>query len=153
MINCVPQTEIFKIIASLKIIAPPPQPISPVDLKYSLIQQNWSVTIYALTPRILTLKINQGTKFGTLKKPIFSLFDMIIFWFNGMIKQNINFRAQLPVTNIWNNCLPWIIAFPRIIAPLMSEKNINHFQLLFEEIWFILKINSSLKRSQTFLVL
>ena len=29
--------------------------------------------------RILTLKINQGTKFGTLKKPMFSLFDVIIF--------------------------------------------------------------------------
>ena len=32
---------------------------------------------------------NQGTKFETLKKPIFSLFDVIIFLFNGIIKQNI----------------------------------------------------------------
>ena len=38
---------------------------------------------------IQALKINQGTKFGTLKKPIFSLFDVIFVWFNGKIKQNI----------------------------------------------------------------
>jgi len=31
----------------------------------------------------------QGTKFGTLKKPMFSLFDVIMFGFNGKIKQNI----------------------------------------------------------------
>ena len=31
----------------------------------------------------------QGTKFGTLKKPMFMLFDMIIFGFNGKKKQNI----------------------------------------------------------------
>ena len=37
------------------------------------------------------------------------------FWFNGKIKQI--FRAQLPVSNIWNNHLPWIIAFPWIITP------------------------------------
>ena len=37
----------------------------------------------------LTLKINQGTKFGTLKKPSFSLLDVIIFRFTGLIKQNI----------------------------------------------------------------
>ena len=47
----------------------------PVKLKWNLIQQNWSVTIQ-------TLKINQGTKFGTLKKLMFSLFVVII-------KQNI----------------------------------------------------------------
>ena len=34
-------------------------------------------------------KINQGTKFGTLLKPKFCLFDVIIFLFNGIIKQNI----------------------------------------------------------------
>ena len=34
-----------------------------------------SVTIQALTLRILTLKTNQGTKFEVLKKPMFSLFD------------------------------------------------------------------------------
>ena len=72
-----------------------------VKLKCSEIQQNWSVTIQAL-------KINQGTKFGTLKKPMFSLFDVIIFWFNGKIKQ----RARLPLSNISNNRIPRIIAFP-----------------------------------------
>ena len=63
--------------------SPPPTPLAvfcfvyplPVKLKWNLIQQNWSVTIQAL-------KINQGTKFGTLKKLMFSLFDVII-------KQNI----------------------------------------------------------------
>jgi len=45
--------------------------------------------IQAQTPRILTLKIKQGTKSGTLKKPMFSLFDVIVFLFNGMTKQNI----------------------------------------------------------------
>ena len=34
-------------------------------------------------------KIIQGTKFGTLKKPMFSLFHMIIFSFNGKIKRAI----------------------------------------------------------------
>ena len=29
---------------------------------------------------IQALKINQGTKFGTLKKPMYSLFDVIIFF-------------------------------------------------------------------------
>ena len=39
---------------------------------------------------ILTLTTNQATKFGTLKRPVFSLFDVIIFFFNnGIIKQNI----------------------------------------------------------------
>ena len=32
---------------------------------------------------------NQGTKFGTLEKPMFSFFATIIFWFNGKIEQNI----------------------------------------------------------------
>ena len=41
----------------------------PVELKWSLMQQNWSVTIQALMLRLLTLEINQGTKFGRLKKP------------------------------------------------------------------------------------
>ena len=44
----------------------------PVKFKWNLIQQNSSVTF-------LALRINQGTKFGTLKKPIFSLFDVMIF--------------------------------------------------------------------------
>ena len=60
--------------------------------------------IQAHTPRILTLKINQGTKSGTLKKPMFSLFDVIIFLFDGMKKQNIkcfvfHFKAFRPVNN------------------------------------------------------
>ena len=38
---------------------------------------------------ILILTINQATKFGTLKKPLFSLFDVINFLYNGIIKQNI----------------------------------------------------------------
>ena len=38
---------------------------------------------------VLTLKINPGTKSGTLIKPMFSIFDVIIFRFNGIIKQNI----------------------------------------------------------------
>ena len=53
-----------------------------VKLKRNEIQQNWSVTIQAL-------KINQATKFGTLKNPCSVYFDVIIFWFNGKIKQNI----------------------------------------------------------------
>ena len=32
-----------------------------------------------LTPMILKLMIKQGNKFGTLKKPMLSLFDLIIF--------------------------------------------------------------------------
>ena len=36
-------------------------------------QQNWSMTIRTLTSRILTVKVNQGTKFGTVEKPMFSL--------------------------------------------------------------------------------
>ena len=32
-----------------------------------------------LTPMILKLMIKQGNKFGTLKKPMLSLFDVIIF--------------------------------------------------------------------------
>ena len=78
----------------------------------NLIQQNWSVTIQAL-------QINQGTKFGTLKKPMFSLFDGITFLFKWIIKQN--FRTRLPVSNIWNNRLSRIIAFPRIIAPFDAK--------------------------------
>ena len=36
------------------------------------------------------MKINQGTKLGTLKFLVFSLFDAIIFFlFIGEIKQNI----------------------------------------------------------------
>ena len=45
-----------------------------------------------MTLKILTLKSNQGTKSGALKKPMFSLFDYfdaIICSFNGKIEQNI----------------------------------------------------------------
>ena len=41
---------------------------------------------------IQALKINQGTKLGILKKPLFSLFDVIIFFYlmgKIKIKQNI----------------------------------------------------------------
>ena len=38
----------------------------------------------------------QGTKFGTLEKPMFSFLAAIIFWFNGKIEEN------LPVDYIWN---------------------------------------------------
>ena len=74
-----------------------------------------------LIVKIQGLKINLGTKFGTLKKPMFSLFDVIIFWFNGKINNKI-FRARLPVSNIWYNRLPRIISPPfcakkEIIAP------------------------------------
>ena len=82
-----PLMEMFIIIAP-----PPPNPLAIfsffyplsllVDLKWNLIQQNGSVMIQAL-------KINQGTKFGTLKKPMFSLFYMIIIWFNGIMIHNI----------------------------------------------------------------
>ena len=60
---------------------PPPTPLIifaffyslNLKLKWNLIQQNWSVKIQAL-------KINKGTKFGMLKKPMFSLFHVIIFF-------------------------------------------------------------------------
>ena len=35
------------------------------------------------------MKINQGTKCGTLKKHMFSFVDVIIFSFDGKIEQNI----------------------------------------------------------------
>ena len=41
-----------------------------VELKWGLMQQNWSVTIQALMLRLLTLEINQGTNFGTLISPM-----------------------------------------------------------------------------------
>ena len=85
----------------------------PVKLKWNLIQQNWSVMIQAL-------KNDQGTKFGTCKKPKFSLFDVIIFWFNGIRKQR--FIVWLLVSNIWNIHLPsgnrrLLMQKKKIIAP------------------------------------
>ena len=44
------------------------------------------------------MKINQGIKFGTLKKPMFSFFDVIIFDLMG--KQNKIFWERLPVNNL-----------------------------------------------------
>ena len=35
----------------------------------------------AVTLKILTLKIIQGTKFGTFIKPMFSMLDVIIFFY------------------------------------------------------------------------
>ena len=107
-------------------------------------QQNWSVMIQALTSRILTLKINQGTKFGTLKKPIFSLFDVVIylfiFWLNGIMKQT--YRVWLPVNNIWNNRLLRIVTFPWITAFFMVwKKTDNCPRLLFEEIQYLFLVS------------
>ena len=57
----------------------------------------------------IDIEINQGTEFGTLWMPMFSLLDVITFDLNGKIEPNVNFRTRLPVSNIWNNHLPWII--------------------------------------------
>ena len=83
-----------------------------------------------LIVKIQALKINLGTKFGTLKKPMFSFFDMIIFWFNGKINHKI-FRARLLVSNIWYNRLPRIIsphfcAKKEIIAPGYQSRNYSN---------------------------
>ena len=69
-----PWRKYLKINNPLPWIIPPPTPL------LSFIQQSWSVMIQALMPRLLTLKITQLIKFGTLKKPMFSLSDMIIFF-------------------------------------------------------------------------
>ena len=102
-------------------------------------QQNWSVMIQALTSRILTLKINQG-----IKKPIFSLFDVVIylfiFWLNGIMKQTC--RVWLPVNNIWNNRLLRIVTFPWITAFFMVwKKKDNCPRLLFEEIQYLFLVS------------
>ena len=44
------------------------------------------------------MKINQGIKFRTLKKPMFSFFDVIFFDLMG--KQNKIFWERLPVNNL-----------------------------------------------------
>ena len=54
----------------------------------SLFSGNWYSECSVMT--IQAPKIIQGTKFGTLKKPMFSLFHVIIFSFNGKIKRTIN---------------------------------------------------------------
>ena len=43
-------------------------------------------------------------------------------FFDFMGKQNKIVRARLPVSNIWNNCLPQITTFPQIIAPFLCKK-------------------------------
>ena len=58
------------------------------------------MTIQGWTPKILTLSINQGTKFGTLKKPMFSLFDVINFWFRTLKKPMF---SLFDVINFWFN--------------------------------------------------
>ena len=50
------------------------------------VEPNQAKLIQARTPRILILKINQMTKFGTLKKP--NLFDVINFRFEWNNKTN-----------------------------------------------------------------
>ena len=47
-------------------------------------------------------------------------------------KKKQKFRARLPVSNIWNNGLPRIIAFPRIIVPGYYSKKYGrlHYILL-----------------------
>ena len=41
------------------------------------------------------MALKTKTKFGTLKKPMFSLLDVIIFQFNGIIKQNVEIFTSL----------------------------------------------------------
>ena len=77
-------------------------------------------------------RINQGTKSGTLTKPC-SVYLMWLFS-DLMGKWNKIFRARLPVNNCWNNRLPRIIAFSRIIAPFLWEKRNNRPRLLFKKI-------------------
>ena len=86
-------------------------------LKGSLIQQNWSVT----TPRILTKKINQGTKFGRLEKPMFGCFDVIIFSFNGRTKY-LGHDLQWTISEIIASLekSPPFGAKKEIIAPAIS---------------------------------
>ena len=72
-----------------------------------------------MTPRIFSMKIHQGTKFGTLEKTICDHFSC----FNGIIKQNV--RARLPVSNIPNS------SRPSIHCPLfVGEKNYRPWLLL-----------------------
>lgn len=42
--------------------------------------------------------------------------------------------AQLLVSNIWNNRLPRMIAFPQIVCPFLSEQRNNRPLLIFEDI-------------------
>ena len=69
------------------------------------------MVIQALTTRVLTLKINQGTIFGTHEKLMFSLFDVKFFFISKYLGQTSSEQYNFE-----------IIAFPRIIAPLWCEK-------------------------------
>ena len=69
------------------------------------------------TSRIFTSNINQGTKFGSLKKPIFSFFHVTVFWFSGIV--NKIFRAWLPVSNIINYYFP-----SNSHSPLVRKKGV-----------------------------
>ena len=55
---------------------PPPHPCR-VEME-SDATLNWSVTIQGLMLRLLTLEINQGTKFGRLKKPMCDHFFVLM---------------------------------------------------------------------------
>ena len=81
------------------------------------------MVIQALTTRVLTLKINQGTIFGTHEKPMFSLFDVKFFFISKYLGQTSSEQYNFE-----------IITFPRIIAPLWCEKKKNCPRLLFDEI-------------------
>ena len=116
-----------------RIIPPPPlQLLLPSSLSFirSLsVKWTWSSKIdqwrrFKLWRRgywhkLLKCWINQGTKFGTLKKWMFSN----LMWFL------IFFKGTETMSNIRNNRLP------RIVAPFKSEKNNNNRpRLLIKEI-------------------
>ena len=56
-----------------------------MSMMWSLVQQN-SLVIDA---EDIYSDFNQGTKFETLEKPMFSFFDVTIFLLNGKIEQSI----------------------------------------------------------------
>ena len=105
----------------------------PVELKWNLMQQNWSVTIQALMLRLLTLEINQGTKFGRLKKPMCDHFFVLM-------------------GKIWNNRLP------QIISLFLCEKNNNRpsfysrkysiCRCRLEMFWFLVSAKGPIKQHQ-----
>ena len=119
----------------LRIIPPPAPPLTNIGnplsipiavnledeaVKRSLIQQNWLV----MMPRILTMKINQGC-------------DVIIFfiwWENSAKYLRHDFQRTI---YIWNNRLPWITAFPRLIAHFWCEKRNSRPRLLLEETGYV----------------
>ena len=97
-------------------IIAPPTPLAPSSLSFISSLSRWSAMRFS--------KSDQW-RFGLWKLieelNLFSFFDMLIFFlFHGKIKQNIK-PHHFP-SNIWNNRLPRIIAFPRIVAPFLCEK-------------------------------